>query len=162
MARYTVHVPGKPDVRAEALERAVFVRDGWSWGAAFFGPFWLLWNRHWITGVLAFVLMAAVFATLAVLPLGEAAKAGAILLLMGLWGLEGSSLRRFAMARAGYTEEGLVVGGDLDALEQRFFAEMTGHAPISVNTAPAAAPSGVTPSRGASVIGLFPDSRKPS
>ena len=168
MARYTVHIPAnadatRPDGRAEALERAIFVRDGWSWTAFFLGPLWLLWNRHWITGVLALIVTGVVFIGLVALPVSEAARAGAIILLMGLWGLEGSSLRRFALARTGYTEEGLVVGGDLDALEQRFFAEMGEDSSGFVGSAPVVTtPSGSAPYRGVPVIGLFPDSRKPS
>jgi hypothetical protein len=169
MARYTVHVPANADAlqHEAALERAIFVRDGWSWAAFAFGPFWLLWNRHWITGVLTLVVMGALLAGLAALPASESAKAGAALLVMLLWGLEGSSLRRLALVRAGYAEEGLVVGDSLDALEQRFFAEMAENTRASAQEAPAAtlppvSGPGATPFRGAPVIGLFPDSRKPS
>jgi hypothetical protein len=169
MARYTVHIPANDDAfqHEAALERAIFVRDGWSWAAFAFGPFWLLWNRHWITGMLTLVVTGALLAGLAALPTSEAAKAGAALLLMFLWGLEGSSLRRLAVARAGYTEEGLVVGDSLDALEQRFFAEMADSGRVPAQEAPAAtlppvSGPGAIPFRGAPVIGLFPDSRKPS
>jgi len=153
MARYTVHVPSRPDARGEALERAVFVRDGWSWSAFLFGPLWLLWHRHWLTGMIMLVITAALLAGMAVLPASEGAKLTAMLLVSILWGLEGASLRRLALARAGFVEEGLVAGGDLDALEQRFFAETT------VPLPPASAPASL---HGQGVIGLFPDPRKHS
>lgn len=157
MARYTVHVPSRPDARGEALERAVFVRDGWAWGAFTFGPLWLLWHRHWITGLIMLAITVAMLAGMAVLPASEGAKAAGMLLVSILWGLEGSSLRRLALARAGFTEEGLVAGGDLDALEQRFFAETT------VPSSPAVAPASVAANpHGQAVIGLFPDPRKHS
>lgn len=163
MARYTVHTPARPDLGDEVLERTVFVRDGWSWGAFLFGPFWLAWNRHWITGLIALLVMGGLFAGLAALPVSEGTKAGALLLLMLLWGLEGPSLRRVALARAGFSEVGLVAGGNLDALEQRFFAEQASNAQIPPAEAPSTTtmPGSVT-SWGAPVIGLFPDSRKPS
>lgn len=156
MARYTVHVPSRPDARGEALERAVFVRDGWTWGAFTFGPLWLLWHRHWITGLIMLAITIAMLVGMAVLPASEGAKIAAMLLVSILWGLEGSSLRRLALARAGFVEERLVAGGDLDALEQRFFAETT------VPPQPtAAAPASVSANpHGQAVIGLFPDPRK--
>lgn len=156
MARYTVHVPSRPDARGEALERAVFVADGWTWGAFTFGPLWLLWHRHWITGVAMLVVTGLAMVLLAVLPVSDTVRFAAMLLVSILWGLEGSSLRRLALARAGFVEERLVAGGDLDALEQRFFAETT------VPPQPtAAAPASVSANpHGQAVIGLFPDPRK--
>jgi Protein of unknown function (DUF2628) len=158
MARYTVHVPSQPDARGEALERAVFVRDGWTWGAFTFGPLWLLWHRHWITGLIMLAITVAMLVGLAMLPASEGAKALAMLLVSFLWGLEGSSLRRLALARAGFTEEGLVAGSDLDALEQRFFAETT-VPPQPTATVPASVSANP---HGQTVIGLFPDPRKHS
>lgn len=158
MARYTVHVPVRPDARSEALERAVFVSDGWNWGAFTFGPLWLLWHRHWITGMIMLSITVAMLTGMAVLPASEGAKVAAVLLVSILWGLEGSSLRRFALARAGLAEEGLVAGGDLDALEQRFFAETT--VPPSPVAAVPASLSANPHDR--TVIGLFPDPRKNS
>ena len=158
MARYTVHVSSRPDARSDALERAVFVRDGWNWGAFTFGPLWLLWHRHWITGMIMLAITVAMLAGMAVLPVSEGAKVAAVLLVSILWGLEGSSLRRFALARAGFAEEGLVAGGDLDALEQRFFAETTVPPPPT-----AAVPASLSANpHDRAVIGLFPDPRKNS
>lgn len=157
MARYTVHLPARPDARDAALERAVFVRDGWSWGAFLFGPLWLLWNRHWITGLIMLGITAALLAGVTALPASEGTKAAALTLVAILWGLEGSSLRRLALGRAGFVEEGLVAGGDLDALEQRFFAETTASGATPASVTPATLPAGAS---SAGVIGLFPDPRK--
>lgn len=159
MARYTVHVPAKPEVRAEAHERAVFVRDGWSWGALFFGPFWLLWHRHWLVGFLAVTIYGALLAVLVSQPIVEAAKVAAVLLIAFLWGLEGASLRRVALAFAGYREEALVVGSNLDEIERRFFLEVgTGVNPSASATETPAPPTPRGPWT-QPVIGLFPDAR---
>jgi len=159
MARYTVHVPARPPVRAEALVRAVFVRDGWSWGAFFYGPFWLFWHRHWLIGFFALVLWGPLLAVLLSQPIAEGAKAMAILVLALLWGFEGASLRRLALQFAGHAEEALVVGDTLDEIERRFFVE----AAEEPTAAPAASLPPVSPRNpwGVPVIGLFPDSRKP-
>ena len=56
MRIWTAHLhPARPPV---------LVQEGWSWGAAAFGPFWLLAHRAWVPGVL--VLAAVVILNLAV------------------------------------------------------------------------------------------------
>jgi len=158
MARYTVHVPtGDALPREAALERAVFVRDGWSWGAFAFGPLWLFWHRHWVSGLIGLILFGVILGGISALPVAPWAKSFSFTLLSVLWGLEGASLRRLALRRAGHIEEGLVVGDKLDELEQRYFAEGgLMDAPVLPNSAaPIAAPITSLP-----VIGLFPDSRK--
>ena len=50
MNTYTAHLaPGRAPV---------LLRDGFSWGAFFFGPFWLLAHRAWIPGAVALLLFA--------------------------------------------------------------------------------------------------------
>ena len=69
MARYTVHVPtGDALPREAALERAVFVRDGWSWGAFAFGPLWLFWHRHWVSGLIGLILFGGILGGISALP----------------------------------------------------------------------------------------------
>lgn len=154
MARYTVHVPKLATTRAAALERAVFVREGWSWGAFFFGPFWLLWHRHWVIGLLVLVLEGVLLSALDSLSLHPTASATAHFLLSLLFGLEGASLRRFALAKSGYAEVALVAGGSMDEMERRFFASVTPEPPAVV------APVSVVPQVSSSgVIGLFPQAR---
>lgn len=147
MARFTIHVPGDAPSREAAFERAVFVRDGWSWGAALFGPLWLMAHRHWLTGFLALIGLALVLAGIAALPVVAGAKAAAWLLVAWLFGIEGSSLRRFALRRGGYDEAGVIVGKAGEALEQRAFASLGEVVP------PARA-------AGPSVLGLFPRAGK--
>lgn len=149
MARFTIHVPGDAPRRETGLERAVFVRDGWSWGAFLFGPFWLMAHRHWLTGFFALIALALVLAGIATLPVVAGAKAAVWLLVGWLFGIEGSSLRRFALRRGGYDEAGVIVGSAGEALEQRAFA--------GLGTGEAAPPAraGIP-----SVLGLFPRAGK--
>lgn len=165
MARYTVHVPAGSADRAQALEQSEFVRDGWSWGAFVFGPLWLLWHRHWLVGIGALIVSGLIYGAIGYAPVLDQARSAASLLISLLWGLEGASLRRLALARRGFNEEGVAVGTDRDALEQRYFAadeaqagslEAGGDAP-GRRPAPAFAPS-----PGFGVIGLFPEARNRS
>ncbi len=87
----------------------VLVREGFSWGALFFGPIWLLVHRAWVAGVLA--LCAAVGACLApgLLP--------AVLLpaLAWLLGVSGTDLVRWSLQRRGFLLAHVIAGTNIDA-----------------------------------------------
>ncbi len=155
MARYTVHLLKLAPTPQAALEGAVFIREGWSWGAFGFGPLWLLWHRHWLFGFVMLILYLLLGAALLALPLHPPAAGAAQVLIALLFGFEGAALRRFALARAGYTEVALVAGAERDEMERRFFAA---HAPQPrpAPVTPPIAPSGVAPARRGGIIGSFP------
>jgi len=89
MSIYTAHTrAGRPPV---------LVREGFSWGAFVFGPFWLLGHRAWIAGVLALVA----WVNLAIV-LPGAAAAPVFLVLHWALGLFGNDLRRWSLGRADY------------------------------------------------------------
>src|SRR5258708_34507867 len=48
MPAYTVHAPVTNDAAVAATERFAFVRDGFHFWAAVFGPLWLAWHRLWL------------------------------------------------------------------------------------------------------------------
>jgi hypothetical protein len=102
MKVWTAHLhPARPPV---------LVHEGWSWGAALFGPFWLLANRAWVPG--AIVLAVVVILNLLV-PQGLRG-----LLILGfflLLGLLGRDLLRWSLARRGYALAHVVAAGDGDA-----------------------------------------------
>ena len=89
MRTYTAHL--KP------VRRPVLVREGWSWGAALFGPIWLLAHRAWIP---ALIWLAAWMLALALAPY---AFRPPMLLGIGLiTGLTGRDLVRRSLDRRGY------------------------------------------------------------
>jgi hypothetical protein len=75
----------------------VLVREGFAWGALFFGPLWLAAHRAWIPAVIslaAYVLIAALVP-----------RSAAVILSVGLallLGLTGEDLRRWALEWRGY------------------------------------------------------------
>lgn len=89
MKTWTVHL--KPD------QAPVLVREGWSWGAFLFGPFWLLFQRAWLPGgaVLALTLILAA-------ALRQPTQALLSLALGVLLGLLGRDLVRWSLGRRGY------------------------------------------------------------
>jgi len=165
MPTFTVHQPPPKLGEAEsAPERFVFLRDGFYVWAFLLPPFWLLRYRLW----LAFVLYLAVSIGLGVvlyfigMPAQVQWLAGTLVAL--LIGFEAATLRRRKLAWRGCKMLGFVVGEDLEAVEQRFFAEWVKRAEILAAASvplPAepkyAAPVRRGPPLPADVIGLFPE-----
>jgi hypothetical protein len=103
---YSAHL--KPDAEP------ILVREGFSWGALIFGPFWLAANRAWIAAAItlaAYVLIAALVSQPLALVLGVA--------LAVLLGLSGHDLRRWAIERRGFLLVHVVAArGQEDALQR--------------------------------------------
>jgi hypothetical protein len=160
MRTYTLHLPpealpGDP----EPLEKAVLVRDGFSWGAFVFTVLWFFAHRLWLAGLGVLVLLVAFNAGLAALGLRPGAAFAADLLVSVLIGLEANTLRRWTLQRRGRPVVDVVTASDRDEAETKAFARWlaresrprpaTAAAPLSVPVAPYRTPD--------PVIGFFPD-----
>ncbi len=93
------------------------IREGFSWGGALFGPFWLLLHRVWVPGLIAL----AVAVLIAVLAPDDLTPA-----LFGLYGfalgLFGNDFRRFAAERGGYAMDHVLAARNEDAALARLLA----------------------------------------
>ena len=143
MITCTVHEP--PGPAADRLDRAeslVLVRDGFSWSAALFTPFWALAHRLWLV-LLAYlgVLVVAEFGLRAVGLNGTGAATAVMVALHILVGLEASSLRRWTLTRRGYAMLASVNGRNLEDCERRFFDAWLPSVPVI-------RPAGLGPSAG--------------
>lgn len=102
MKSYTAHL--KPDCSP------VVLLEGWSWGAAVFGPFWLLLHRAWVPAV----LFGA--AALLVMVLAPPRLGGLIGLGFGvLAGLLGRDAVRWSLERRGYLLTHVMAARDADS-----------------------------------------------
>ena len=102
MKIWTAHLhPARPPV---------LVHEGWSWGAAIFGPFWLLAHRAWVPGVIA---LAAVVILNLLIP--NSLRALLVLGFFLLLGLLGRDLLRWSLDRRGYALAHVVAAQDGDA-----------------------------------------------
>jgi hypothetical protein len=124
VSAFTVHAPplgGGGLSRIERAEGLLFVRDGFSWRAALFSPFYLLVRGEW-RALAAYVVVATV---LSLLLSAVGAKSDWIVwtfvLLNLLTGFEASELKRWSLDRAGWQEVGSVSGRGRDEAERRFF-----------------------------------------
>jgi hypothetical protein len=122
MAVYTVHEPPPKHLeQASDPERFAFVRDGFSFSAFMFGPFWMLRHRMWLV-LLGYVGVVVVLVQMfSLLGTTSASMLAAAFLLAVLVGIESATLRRFTLGRRRWTNLGVIVADDLEAAERRFF-----------------------------------------
>jgi hypothetical protein len=103
-------------VHTRAHAAPVLIREGFSWGAFFFGPIWLLAHRAWIAGVL--VLCAWVLAALLPGPLRPVPTVA----LAWATGVFGTDWRRWSLERRGFTLVHIVAARTADAAFARLMA----------------------------------------
>jgi hypothetical protein len=117
---YTVHVKQwslTPD------RDAVFIREGFAWGAALFSFFWAAAHRLWLAAVLLLGVSAAMALADVFLGLDEVTEMALGLGLAALIGWEANDWRRRKLEKQGYVEAGVVSAASLDEAERRFFAK---------------------------------------
>ena len=161
MKTYTVHLPADAQAGDRgALDRAVFVAEGFSWGAFFFTFLWFFYHRVWLAGLGVLVALIALFVLFWALDVSASAGTLAQILVHVLIGLEANSLRRWTLARRGRPAIDVVTGRDSDEAAMRAFGRLAGSGgePHAAARGAAAQPSPGARYAGAPpVIGLFPD-----
>jgi hypothetical protein len=146
---------------AELADRAVFVRDGFSFAAFVFGALWMIWRRLWLTLLIYVVAVGALEYALARLGVGIGARVGVFLLVAFLIGMEAATLRRWTLLRRGWRDCGVVIAGDRELAERRFFdVRQARKAAVAASGGSANTPyvpAALYSSTGPGVIGLFPE-----
>lgn len=153
MAIYSIHLPGNttPEV---AADRAVFVRDGFSFWAMLFGPLWFLRHCEWL-GLVGWLVIAALM-SVAERWLGSVISGGFELILALATGVAANDIRRLTLALRGFRESGVVEGQSREAAERRFFDSWLGQPrPVTPSAPPVLHPARSVPP---GVLGLFPES----
>lgn len=158
MPVYTVHEPPPRRYETETDPvRFAFVRDGFYLWAFLLTPAWMIRHRLWLVLIAYIVLAVAIGIGLHLIGASMSARLLIGFLLALLIGFEAASLRRWTLARRGWSDLGLVVADDEEAAERRFFdAWATSGAP-HVSTPVASAPIARTSGAPPDVIGLFPE-----
>ena len=112
MRSWTVHLPpgaGCGSVPATGLGKPpLLIPEGFSFWAFLFGPFWLFVHRAWLVGFV--VLIGLVVLNMLPDPYGIALALAAHLLL----GFQGQDLRRWTLARRGWSLAHVVQGRDAE------------------------------------------------
>ncbi|MCU0733798.1 MAG: DUF2628 domain-containing protein, partial [Hyphomonas sp.] len=108
---YTVHEPpNPPSNRVDRAATFVFVRDGFSWGAALLSPVYLAVKGQWLAFAAYIVVIIASAVGLRTLGLESNWFAFLVIGLNIYLGFEASTLERMWLAFRGWTELGTVMG----------------------------------------------------
>jgi hypothetical protein len=121
MPVYTVHAPIANNAGIAATDRFAFVRDGFHFWAAVFGPVWLVWHRLWLALIGWIIIVIAIDVGMARLGAGGTAIFFADVLIALLMGFEASSVRRWTLSRRNWRQLDIVVAGNEEKAERRFF-----------------------------------------
>jgi len=171
MPVYTVHAPVANGAGIAAIERFAFVRDGFHFWAAVFGPLWLVWHRLWLALIGWIIVALAINVGMARLGAGGTAIFWADVLIALLMGFEASSVRRWTLSRRNWRQLDIVVADDEEAAERRFFDRWTARQRALSNDQAAIDRGAPPPTRDisgqgfskpppmpeSSIIGLFPE-----
>jgi hypothetical protein len=174
MPVYTVHAPTADNADIAATDRFAFVRDGFRFWAALFGPLWLAWHRLWLALIGWIVVMIAIEVGLAKLGAGGTAIFFINVLIALLMGFEASSIRRWTLSRRNWRQLDIVVAGNEESAERRFFDRWTAKqrlindqsavdrgAPPPTRDIPGQPFSKPPPLPRSEIIGLFPEPGAP-
>ena len=123
MKLYTAHRP--PNL---SPDRSVFVKEGFSWPAFFFSLIWLLYQRLWLASAVYILALAAIGAAAAAAQLPNGPVTALIFTLNLVLGFEANDIKRRALLRRGYSEEGPLLGENLLHAETRYFGPRPSHA----------------------------------
>lgn len=100
---------------------AIFVREGFSWPAFVFGPFWALWFGMWRTTIGLLLVSGAVSGIVVVTGMTDGAELAVTLALQTTIGLWANDWRRYALGRRDFNERAVVSGrNQQDAVEHYF------------------------------------------
>jgi hypothetical protein len=120
---YTVHFSpfgAGPDRDAR------FVKEGFSWAAFLFGPFWAFYHRLWLAGFLLIAMLAALALAGEFLLFDPIADTVFGLALAVLVGFEGPDWLRRKLADRGLIERGFASGRNLAEAERDWFRRRLG------------------------------------
>ena len=174
MPVYTVHAPVANGDGVRATDRFAFVRDGFHFWAALLAPIWLAWHRLWLALIGWIVVMIAIDVGMARLGAGGTAIFLANVLIALLMGFEASSIRRWTLSRRNWRQLDIVVAGNEETAERRFFDRWAAKqrvlndqtavdrgAPPPTRDIPGQAFSRPPPLPRNEIIGLFPEPGAP-
>ncbi|MGH6906773.1 MAG: DUF2628 domain-containing protein [Aestuariivirga sp.] len=116
MAFYSVH-----NRDGASAEQAIFVREGFSFGAFLFTVVWALWHRMWLAAGILLAVSGAITLAGTLLDTGEAVVVLAGFAVNLIFGFEARDLQIRTLIARGYRQIGYSHGDNLDEAEIRFF-----------------------------------------
>jgi hypothetical protein len=137
MRVYTVHIPPASQRQPDP----VLVKEGFSWPAFFFGPFWALAHRMWLVAIALLALDLVSSGLMDAAHLSPPIQAVLSLAIAVLIGAHANDWRRWSLDRRGFREVGVVAARNVDeALERYFDSSSTRAAPLRPRATPVPPP----------------------
>jgi hypothetical protein len=115
---YTVHIKSGSNYQ---LERPLFLREGFNWGAFMFTFLWAFYHRLWAFGILvlaANVVIGACAAEGIITPVASGLTQFAFQILIGF---NANDALRIRLAKRGFVMSDITSGDSLLRAEQRYF-----------------------------------------
>ncbi len=119
MASFVVLTPPDGDDRDE---RAVFIRDGFSWLALFFHVIWLFWHRLWFAAAVLFLVLVGLVAVAEAWPQWASVTGLALLILAWFVALEGNGMRIVKKERQGWHMRAVIEAQNAATAEEIYYA----------------------------------------
>lgn len=123
MKTYTIYINKN---NPESLEEAVFVPEGFSFWAAVFTAFWMLYHRLWLCAA-ALIVINICF--IALENHGIISPEVSSILQLGILvyiGFEANDWHRRSLGRKGYEFSEIIAAKNLEEAKQRFFTNAVG------------------------------------
>lgn len=128
---YTVHEEPNPVAdRLDRAERLAFLRDGFSWPATLWTPFWLAKRRLWLALAAYAVAAAGLGYGVHLLGLGGGAVTIVVMAVHLIFGYEAYQLERWGYEQRGFSQIGTVTGRNKLECERRFFERWLPSQPV--------------------------------
>jgi hypothetical protein len=131
MAFYSVH-------RREAApaEQAIFVREGFCFGAFVLTVLWALWHRMWLAAGVLLTVLGAIALAGNLLHFGDGVIALAGFAVNLIFGFEARDLQIRSLIARGYGQVGYSHGKNLDEAEIRYFHKQSERHLLTAPVAP--------------------------
>jgi Protein of unknown function (DUF2628) len=159
MTIYAVHAPANArDNPAVSADRCAFVCDGFSWGAFFLAPVWLLRHRLWIAFLGWLIAVLLLWAASYWLGLSSSAVFWSYVAIAVFLGLEAGMLRAASLRRRGFDMADIVASERRDEAERIFYTRWLPARSGRRQNEPLFRPltAAATAPAGEGVIGTFP------
>jgi hypothetical protein len=122
MTIYAVHAPANArENPAASADRCAFVCDGFSWGAFFLAPLWLLRHRLWIAFLGWLFAVLLLWAASYWFGLSSSAVFWSYVAIAVFLGLEAGMLRAASLRRRGFDLTDIVASDRRDEAERIFY-----------------------------------------
>lgn len=159
MALYSVYLPSSGQMSTrEIMGRAIFIRDGFSWGAFLVPALWLAYRRIWRWLLLYVLVQAGLIIGAMTIALNPGLSTVISLIVALFFGMSSREWWGAALERRGFEMAGIVQGATAEDAERRFFDSYRSARPRNLVVQPFSTSSS-QPTRDPGVIGLFPDIR---